>query len=384
MDITQFNESGRLDRGRIASLDGARGVAILLVLIAHVSQTSGFATSPTLRDLFRHGGFGVQIFFVISGFLITNLMLREIDRAGRLSLRGFYLRRALRILPAYLSYLGVLLILCVAGVITLTGLDWTEALTYTINFTLHPTWQVGHIWSLSIEEHFYLLWPLVFVLGGAVLARRTAIFFIVFCFAARWVILLKFRDPDYAKMAERWTFTQLDIIAFGCLLALLTWDKPWRDRLDRLCNSNKVIGASVALVIFALLVMTRSGKVGVGLTYTFNSFLIALLLWAAIRRCDTMVGRILNHRVLSGIGVISYSLYLWQQIFLNRTSDAWAYRFPQNIIFACVAACVSYAVIERPFLRMKSRLAAAKHGAVERERVKAEPVVVGAVSPVLS
>src|SRR5262249_35170954 len=135
--------------GRIPSLDGMRALAILMVLFSHVHfPGDGWGPLNTLKG--RAGFLGVQVFFVLSGFLITTLALREIDRTGRLSLRGFYLRRALRILPAYLTYLAVVAGLQFAGQAALSARSWLALGTYTVNFLPAPIpMEAAHVWSLS-------------------------------------------------------------------------------------------------------------------------------------------------------------------------------------------------------------------------------------------
>ena len=155
-----------LSRGRIPSLDGVRAIAILLVLYAH-ADIPGHSAFMLAAIKGRCGFLGVQLFFVLSGFLITALMLRERERTGGVSRAGFYMRRALRILPAYIAYLAVVAIMPPMADHRLTRSDWLSALTYTVNF--HPLplpMAISHAWSLSVEEHFYLLWPLVLAAGS--------------------------------------------------------------------------------------------------------------------------------------------------------------------------------------------------------------------------
>ncbi|MDB5300403.1 MAG: acyltransferase 3 [Phycisphaerales bacterium] len=347
--------------GRIPSLDGLRAVAVLLVLFAHVHQTAGFPRSRVLDAIGNHAAIGVEIFFVISGFLITTLMLRELGHTDALDIPAFYKRRALRIVPAYACLLLVVALMDARGAIHLRRADWIAAFTYTVNFLPHPNWNIGHAWSLSIEEHFYLLWPLVVAKGGIALARRAALGAIVFCFAARWVVLLF--APRYTPMAELWTVTRLDAIAFGCLLAVMAQSTQWRDRLRYFCLKNYIVGLVGFGLVVSLALSSVSSKFSVGITYTANSALIAFLLWAAVERSGSLVGRWLNHPAVAAVGVASYSLYLWQQIFLNRSSHAFACRFPQNLLFACAAAWVSYRFVERPFLSLKSRVSRASQPA---------------------
>lgn len=344
-------DSSPLSRGRIPSLDGLRAVAVAMVLLAHACQTHGFPGTPLTRRIFMHGAIGVEVFFVISGFLITTLMLREMDRTGGVSIKSFYVRRILRIIPAYACFLGVILLLNVAGRVHLQRRDWAAALTYTVNFVHAPTWEIGHVWSLSIEEHFYLMWPLVMVIGGALFARYLAAGLLVVCFAARWAVMLL--APGYTPMAELWTFTRLDTIACGCLLALIAWHAPGRAWLNRLAARSWLVGMAFVALVASLALSSISAKFSVGIAYTANSLLIAFLMWCAIDRHGSRLGRILNHKALIAVGVGSYSLYLWQQIFLNPHGNAFINQFPQNILFASAAAVISYSLIELPFLRLK-------------------------------
>jgi peptidoglycan/LPS O-acetylase OafA/YrhL len=175
-----------------------------------------------------------------------------------------------------------------------------------------------------------------------------------FCFAARWAILLLW--PTLTPMAELWTFTRIDSIATGCLLAFLARDERWRCLLDRLCTHGVAVTATGLILAGSLAASGYSAKFSVGIAYSLNAACIALLAWAAIRRSDTTVGRILNHKSLIALGVASYSIYLWQQLFLNPGNDRWYCAFPLNLALALIASILSYRVIERPFLVWKGRL----------------------------
>src|SRR4051812_33176028 len=146
---------------RIPSLDGLRALSISLVLLAHFSYSAGFPIhhSPVL-DLYAH--YGVRIFLVISGFLITSLLLREKERTGTIDLKQFYLRRAYRLLPAAYLYLVVITILFHES---LTFKYLVAAYMYLTSYALHSPWVLMHLWSLSVEEQFYLLWPAALALS---------------------------------------------------------------------------------------------------------------------------------------------------------------------------------------------------------------------------
>jgi peptidoglycan/LPS O-acetylase OafA/YrhL len=349
--------------GRIPSLDGVRAIAILLVLYSHCS-IPGHSRYLLAAVKGRCGFLGVQVFFVLSGFLITALLLREIARTGRVSRSGFYLRRALRILPAYLTYLAVVAILPRAEDDRLNGSDWLTALTYTVNFHSMPIpWLISHVWSLSVEEHFYLAWPLVMAAGTLASARWAALGCIVCCLAFRCSGLLLV--PDAGPALDLWTFCRMDDIAFGCLLALLAHAPQWRQQLDLIAFNRSalvlaVAGLTLSQVLGTRLVGTRifsraAFTVAAALSNTVNASCITLLLWAAMARPASVVGYVLNCRLLSGIGAISYSLYLWHVLFCDP-EPCIINAFPQNLLLTFAVALLSYHLVEKRFLALKDRL----------------------------
>jgi peptidoglycan/LPS O-acetylase OafA/YrhL len=218
-----------------------------------------------------------------------------------------------------------------------------------------PAWVVGHAWSLSIEEHFYLMWPLALAWGGGAFGRRAASIAVAFCFTARWAVLLV--APRFSAMAELWTFTRLDSIALGCLLAILSRDGAWRARLDRWARPAAVAALGAALAC-SLAAWGLSTKYRVGVAYTVDAALIALLVWASVRGAGSRVGALLNHPAVVSVGVRSYSIYLWQQVFLNAGSASFVCRFPQNVAFSVLLGAASYHCVEKPFLTLKGRLGA--------------------------
>jgi peptidoglycan/LPS O-acetylase OafA/YrhL len=151
----QLNSSQKLFiGGRIPSLDGLRAISIGMVIFAHLSGTRFFPSFVAgRRDL---GNIGVRVFFVISGFLITTLLLQELAAKGRISLPLFYLRRSLRIFPCAYTYISIAALLTWAGFLRLRTTDLVHAATYTVNYEVVRPWHTIHLWSLSVEEQFYL------------------------------------------------------------------------------------------------------------------------------------------------------------------------------------------------------------------------------------
>ena len=309
----------------------------------------GHAYVPTSlwgRMLFAHALLGVRIFFVISGYLISNLLLEEIREFGSVSLPLFYARRALRILPAFLFFVSALVALNHLGVINLPPENLLFVLTYTANFNPRVVWYTGHLWSLSVEEQFYFLWPFVVRFlpswswtAIALLAFFSSIGFGVFhrLFGVRLFGL----NPNVLSLASPFICGP---IAIGCLLAI--WEKPIR-RIGRRLFAHP---AGIALVPLILIADTFSNE-PIGLAG------LDLLLVLFVARCvfhpHDPVGRFLNLAPMMFIGKLSYSLYLWQQLFFHYSFIP---MFPLNVIGTAGIASASYFLLEKPFLKLRSNL----------------------------
>ena len=202
---------------RIPSLDGLRAISIGLVLISHLAGTRNFPLSASQGNFWALGEFGVVVFFVISGYLITGLLLAEVARTGQIHLGRFYLRRTLRIFPPVYAFLCCLLLGNALGVVPLSAGDTVRAATYTANYDLGRSWFVGHTWSLSVEEQFYLLWPALLLLARtrkAILVAAAVVLISPFIRVAEWELL------QAVRRGRRTPFeTIADAIAVGCVLA---------------------------------------------------------------------------------------------------------------------------------------------------------------------
>lgn len=330
-----------LMRERIPSLDGLRGISILMVLVGHLVDTVSFP-----KQLVPLGGIaniGVLIFFVISGFLITTLLMREQDKHGRISLRNFYIRRVLRILPVSYLYIGVIAALTFLGFIHLRQHDLAFAASYLMNYHKDHSWYFGHFWSLTIEEQFYVIWPALVVLLGFRRSFVAVTMFLIVAPPGRFLLWRVFPHlPTELGLAYG-----ADSIAMGCLLAM---------NFERL-RTIKVLTSNFLFVILACAVSAKLYSWNVerpahGLLYVIN-ILIALAILRCVTVPDDFLGRILNSKALSFVGVLSYSIYVWQQLFLNGQSSRSVFPFNVGIVF--VVALLSYYLVERPFLKLKSR-----------------------------
>jgi len=337
------------DGAKIRSLDGLRAISILLVLTGHLNGTRNFGTFDLIAGDVAH--LGVVIFFVISGFLITSLLATEWEQSGRISLKLFYLRRALRIIPPSYAYLGVVAALAAAGVIVLHPNDLLHCLTYTVNYAPDRSWYIGHLWSLSVEEQFYLLWPFAFVLAGPRKAIRIAGAVILIGPLARFAMWFAFRGSPWQDLP---TFPVVaDSIAAGCVLGLCRdWleSKNWYLAVFRPFPS-----LSLLIAVLAINRFMKFSAVNILGSAVINLSL-AILVHRSVYCWRDPVGRLLNLKPLAFCGVLSYSLYVWQQIFLNRDSGAWINAFPQNLVLAIGAALASYFILEKPLMSLRRRL----------------------------
>ncbi len=352
--------------GRIPSLDGLRAICVAVVIASHSMKSVG-RDAPGLLPLFKlfsSNGLGVLVFFIISGFLITQLLLREYAQSGRISLGRFYMRRALRIFPAFYAYLAVVFLMWRFGCFETSPSNFWSAALYVWNykFAWNPSNDAGdtlltHIWSLSVEEQFYLLWPVSLLALKPVRACRVALAIILIMPFSRLVtsILL----PQYRQNLNYMTHTILDNLMFGCVGALL-WENPrfqaLLEKLDRW--RAPLIGFIFVMFISAQLKSVLGGKYFFLAGLSLEGLSNTLIIFWCIRHWNSWPGRLLNHPVLVHFGVLSYSLYLWQELFLFYPMDAWPGIFPYNYLCIFAAAELSYWLIERPFLRLRHHFSA--------------------------
>ena len=341
-----------LSDGKIPSLDGLRAISIVLVLVGHLHATQGFPELGLEHILGDYGLLGVRVFFVISGYLITTLLLRELEQRGNISLSAFYARRALRIFPAAFAFIGAMALADWLGWIDLRPVDLIAALTYTVNFLPDPSWEVGHLWSLSVEEQFYLMWPLALARLGV---RRGAWVALAFFVAAPLVRTWMRLGLQSSVMEDLPIFPAVcDGIAIGCLFAI---GRPW------LLQQRQYLwftGSAWMLGLIPLIFVVHHLSAGYTLVdlfgYPLMLLAIATIVEASTRwRAQNLAGRVLNWPPLAWLGVLSYSLYLWQQPFLDRHSHSVFASFPLNLGMALSLAVLSYYLLERPLLRLRQR-----------------------------
>jgi peptidoglycan/LPS O-acetylase OafA/YrhL len=350
----QPSPAGAIVDRSIPSLDGLRAISIALVLVSHLSGTRGLSSDLAWTSIFDLGNLGVRVFFVISGYLITGLLMRERGRTGTVHLGRFYLRRTLRIFPAYYAYVGVIAAFVLLGRVVLQPTDLAHVLTYTQNYNVPPNaWLVGHAWSLSVEEQFYLLWPAVF---GAAGIRKGIWIALAFAIVAPvWRLLGNMHPPAWYPLTG-YNFEMMgDALAIGCLLAMVR-ERLWSNTVYRRLLESRWFW--LVPVVVAVLATKEDGRFQWLIGNSLTNVCLAMCIDWCVRFHQGRIGRVLNWRPLAFMGVLSYSLYLWQQPFLNRAGTAWMSGYPQNVALLALAALASYYAVERPFLRLRQRIEA--------------------------
>lgn len=314
--------------GRIAALDGWRGIAILLVLFDHIQiALLGHYAHPWMQT----GQHGVTIFFVMSGFLITSKLLE-----GAINLKSFYKRRFLRLMPAAWVYLACLLLLTRLTGAGLTSFAEVRAcLFFYRNMVGVPGLGfAGHFWSLSLEEQFYLVWPCLLLVAGVKGCRWIAIGGALACSLYRWVLWSQYDRLGPNDMSQ----VRADALLVGCLAALLLSDPRMRQASVRWAKFMSLPALAVVVLSVAQFHWLPPLREGVA---------ISILIAGCVLYPTSAGSRALSFAPLAWLGVVSYSIYLWQELFVHLGSGTSG--LYSIFIGLPVFALGSYYMIERPF-----------------------------------
>lgn len=335
---------------RLPYLDGLRAISIIMVILCHlVAHYHPSSILPNaLVAIFANGSLGVTIFFVISGFIITTLLLNELSISSTLSLKRFYLKRAFRILPPFYFYLLVvwLLHLGIGLSIDSTGI-WTAA-TFTQRYLPYDVpWWTGHSWSLSVEEIFYVIWPFILLSFGKNKAGRFALLWVIFAPFIR-VASYFFVNDEIRDNIETLFQVRADSIFFGALVAIYFDDVKSNSIANSFFRRKlQIICMCLAIFVSPLLAFFYHRYYQMTLGYSLEPASVAIFMWWLLKERPRSIGRILNSRLMIHIGLISYSLYIWQQLFLSPGKEFWFHLFPFNILLTFLTAEMSHRIIEK-------------------------------------
>ena len=342
--------------GYIPYIDGARGIAIGLVVLSHAG----------LGKIIP-GKFGVTLFFFLSGYLITRLLLAEIQERGRIDFGSFYLRRLFRLYPALLVMIGCSVIATKIMKFPLPMTDiWASLLYYTnyyIGWFRTPVEDPGRIldilWSLSVEEHFYLAFPLLLQLFRQ--SKKFGWFLLALCIASlaiRWFTYEQFYPAveDSAGRIYFSTHTRLDSIIWGCLAAVLLFGMKSKRYQDYLLKP-WVFGLGILLLVLSVGIRNEAFRQTI--LYSFQGIGLFLLIPAIGLFRNPFIKNILSHRAMIFVGKISYSLYLFHWIVAklgNHYFEEWSWQW--QLFFWPITLALSlgsYYFVEQPFVGLRKK-----------------------------
>jgi peptidoglycan/LPS O-acetylase OafA/YrhL len=341
----------------IPSLDGIRALAFSLVFVAHAGL-----------DRIVPGGFGVTVFFFLSGYLITTLLRVEYDKHATISLRQFYLRRAFRILPPFYLVLGLAVVAAAIGLIA-GGFRTIAVTAQMLHFANY--WSVAHggdgmpagtgvYWSLAVEEHFYLVFPCLYLVLRHLERRRQAVVLWSLCAAVlawRCGLVAMGAATDRTYLASD---TRIDSILFGCALAV--WGNPMLDGPSHISDAwwkRALLPGALALLLVSF--VFRDPRFRETFRYSIQGIALYPVFIVAMRFPTWGLFRLLNNRVAAFIGVLSYSLYLVHHVILLGFRSVLVDR-PIACAAAALGASIAVAwaihlLVEKPSARLRKRLA---------------------------
>ncbi len=343
----------------IPELDGLRGAAILSVMVFHSGA------------LFLKGGFiGVDIFFVLSGFLITTLLIQEFDESGSVSLKNFYMRRVLRLVPAFVV---LLIVFCLVSFAVLNQenaeknyVDAIISLAYLSNwaraFSIHPPEFLGHTWSLSMEEQFYIIWPIILLTMLRVSNKRHLVLLTATAIALLSWILRVYLSVNAAALERLYNGldTRADTLMVGCALGILLSSGLLSEKAKEILQKLLVVIAPISvafLLAFFKLCDWRDPQMYYW-GFIVVELLTAVLILDVLMNSRSIVKKFLAMRWLVWIGSISYGLYLWHYP-IYRTMSALGFDVLTIItvgsLLTFIVAAFSYYLLEKPILKLKIR-----------------------------
>jgi len=350
-------------------LDALRAFAVLAVMVHHFLPVDRYLKG----DYLTLGLLAVRLFFVLSGFLMTGILLGYRRDEPRNALRRFYFRRVLRIFPIYYLTLFVAMALQVRSI--QQGAIWH--LTYLSNFVapFHPEWMgpASHFWTLAVEEQFYFVWPFIMLFTPRKHLAKVIIGTIALAVIFRAVVLWTLVIPNEA--AGVFTFATLDSLGGGALLALLRYEEKLRPRIPALMKLFLIAG----IAILALTTFGYVYQIGFRVVYTLLTFGVSLVFVVLIEKTSRgFNGRaksVMEHPIILYIGKISYGLYVYHNFmlaivlyYLVKTGIGHDYRLiaPLSTLLTFATAITSWHLIERPLSQLKNKFSFAHRSSPRR------------------
>lgn len=341
----------------IRGFDALRAISVTLVILAHLGLYHWLPENDYIRlrlwPLFS-GETGVQIFFTLSGFLITRILLTEIRHTGRIRFKNFYVRRFLRLLPPVVILYAVLGLLMALDLIKSNPGGIAYSLFYIYNFIPRSLYsaELGHTWSLALEEQFYLIWPLIL----SQIRKHTWLFpliagILLLCVMGTYTFP---KIPELGHLRiERMFIPAVGPIMIGSFFAILLTRFPNRSKLLFTQNNYRLLAIGLLLFLFPL----YTTKELLPVSGLMRSVSVSLMLGWIVFHQENQLVRTLETKPLRYIGRISYGLYVYQGLFLTTgpSGKLWIQQFPQNVLLTVLTAILSFELIEKYFLGLKRK-----------------------------
>ncbi len=343
----------------LPNFDGWRAIAVGLVIVNHTSywlNPTGRGTKSLFLFLAR-GAYGVQLFFAISGYLITSRLLDDVNHSGRINYKAFYLRRAFRILPPVFLFLGTLALLKQFGFVEATNRDFVASLLFYRNFLTSGSWFTQHFWSLAVEEQFYFVWPLTiaFLFVPYRTPHKLITLGLALALWSEWGTKgIDLGAIHYKLLNGYRTDVQFSGLIFGGVAAIMRNDK----RYDAFFK-----GISERWVLFAC---ASAMAISTWARFPFGGLVFAtlapILILTRISRPDTKWHHFLEQPWIRWVGQRSFGIYVWQQLFMGGAAPilgSYVLSYLIRIALILLVTALTYRFIEKPLVGLGHRLARA-------------------------
>jgi len=352
----------------IKGFDGMRGISILLVFITHLGLLKFIqidnAVDIRLKNLFS-GTTGVNVFFTLSGFLITTILLKERQKKGNINFKLFYIKRFLRLLPTLILFLCALLLLMYFGYIVPNYKSIAYSFFYVSNYIPKAiyTSEIAATWSLSVEEQFYIIWPLTIYLFRK--NRNLLIFIFVviticlfFLLARRHSFFLNLIDfMNYGELSGkyytvRWLIPAISTILMGCLVGIVSFNRGFMSKL----KTKPAVLLVIGIILMANFLFIPPSIFILG--WFIQSIGTSILILYILLNQESKFVALMEYKPIASMGKISYGLYIYQGLFLGTgpVKDGMVIQqYPLNILLTFLVAILSYVFIEKRFLLLKKK-----------------------------
>ena len=348
----------------IRGFDGLRALSIIMVINTHLGFLDNISDSNlSLRlSMLCSGTTGVSIFFVLSGFLITRILLKEKLSTGKISFRNFYIRRFLRLLPPLIVFYVALVFLMSFGFIEPQWIGLTMSVFYLYNFVPHRYYsgELGPMWSLAVEEQYYIFWPFVVAFIRKYIPYFVIVVLILCVLVKIYLPLLSIHHNGKVyplvtySFLDRWFLPAVAPIMIGAAFSYLEFN---REEEFRKLFAGRYLFLAIAFGLFLLPAYMPMQFFGIGYEILLLQMcgVVVLLIWVLFNQ-KSLLTRFLELKPIAYTGKISYGLYVYHALFIRTgRGDLFIQKYPLNIFLTVSVAILSYEFYEKKILKIKKK-----------------------------